>query len=281
MKFAFIDVGELGWSMYVNAHIRWHRRNTNPDSVAVITYPDRRCLYGALADIIINVPKRFYEVFDARRQNCLGLQKINPEMLRKFFLPYVPKDHSVPSDFILGCRYHFGNRLAFEPYLYSKNLEGKCEILIFPRCRTGGWYSFRNLPEAFYAQLIKKLCDEFPQLTIRTVGTAEGAYALGIEKKNYVNSVGKNDTLQDMIDRCQSAVATVGSQSAPPKIALLQGVPTFMIGHQKQRHMQKENWMGTSMEFYRVPGTDYANIDIADCIEKAVAFVKSNKREIA
>lgn len=273
MKLAFIDIGELGWSMYVNAHIRWYKQQ-GEGSVAVITYSDRRCLYEGLADIVIDVPKNFYERFDMRVQNCLGLQHVASDNLKGFFAPYLPTGYHIPEDFIIGCKWRYGSRLAFEPYPYSEKIEGRQEILVFPRYRLGGWYSYRNLSEPFYTQLILKLCNEFPSLTMRTIGTAMGAYNISVDKANYINYVGKNGSLQDMIDRCQTAVAAVGSQSGPPKIALLQGVPTFMIGNQQHRHMHGENWMDTKVAFYEVKKDDYADIDITGCTNKIISFIK-------
>lgn len=272
-KLALIDIGELGWSMYVNAHIRWLRQQGEV-AVAVVTYPDRRCLYEGLADIVIDVPVEFYKLFDTQKQNCLGIQHVSPDILKRFFIRLLPARYNIPEDFIIGCRCRFGDRLIFEPYNYSEKLEGRQEILVFPRCRQGGWYSYRNLPESFYAQLILNLCDEFPNLDIRTIGTAMGAYDIKVDKPNYINYIGKNGSLQDMIDRCQVAVAAVGSQSGPPKIALLQGVPTYMIGNQRHRHMEGENWMHTKVAFYEVKKDDYAGFDTADCIPKIISFIK-------
>lgn len=277
-KLALVDIGELGWSMYVNAHIRWLKQQGEV-SVAIITYPDRRCLYEGLADVVIDAPAEFYKLYDTQRQNCLGIQKILPDYLKRFFTPYLPAGYSIPEDFIIGCKWRYGDRLIFEPYKYSEKLEGGQEILVFPRFRQGGWYSYRNLPESFYMQLISKLCDEFPRLTVRTIGTAMGAYDIGVNKPNYINYRGKNGSLQDMIDRCQTAVAAVGSQSGPPKIALLQGVPTFMIGNQRHRHMEGENWMGTSVGFYQVSGDDYSKVNAGECIKEILSFIKSSGRQ--
>lgn len=280
MKLAFIDVGELGWSMYIAAHVRWYKEKTD-DEIAVMTYPDRRCLYEGLADVVIDVPSVFYSSFDIRRQNCLGIQKIVPDVLKNFLTPHLTDGYSVPDYFVMRCKYPFGDKLVFKPYKYSKIIEGPSEILVFPRYRTGGWYSFRNLPEEFYVRLIERLCTEFPKLLVRTIGTANAAYNIDVSRPNYVNWIGKSGSLQDMIDRCQTAVAAVGSQSGPPKIALFQGVPTFMIGHQEQRHMRGENWAGTSIGFHGLPDIKhYATIDVGACVEEAVAFVKSNKRDI-
>lgn len=279
MKIAFIDVGELGWSMYITAHVRWYKEKTH-EKVAVMTYPDRRCLYEGLADTVMNVPQAFYATFDVRRQNCLGIQKVAPNTLKGFLTPHLEDSYRVPDYFVMRCKHPFGDNLIFKPYAYSKIITGIPEILIFPRHRKGGWYSFRNLPEKFYVQLIERLCDEFPHFNIRTIGTANAAYDINMDRPNYVNWVGRSKSLQDMIDWCQTAVAAVGSQSGPPKIALLQDIPTFMIGHQRQRHMQGENWSKTSVGFHSVPSENYADINMAACVEEAVTFVKSNKRNI-
>ncbi|GAI03123.1 unnamed protein product, partial [marine sediment metagenome] len=169
MKLAFIDIGELGWSMYITAHVRWQKKNTD-NKIAIMTYPERQRLYDGLADMMIQVPAAFYSKFDIRQQNCLGLLEVKPNALKDFFSPYLPDGYYMPDDFILTCKNSFGERLDFAPYKYSKKLVGKKEILIFPRYRLGGWYSWRNLKESFYIELIKRLCDEFPDLNIRTLG---------------------------------------------------------------------------------------------------------------
>jgi len=277
MNRALIDIGELGWSMYVHAHIRWLKKNTD-DSIAVITYPDRRCLYEGLVDIVQSVPSGFYTAFNIKAQNCLGIQKILSSTIKVYFMPHLPNGYRIPDDFVLGCGWHFGDRLDFAPYKYAKRLTGKSELLIFPRYRTGGWYSFRNLRESFYVELIKRLCDEYPSFNIRTIGTTMGAYNINVDKANYINYVGKGDGLQDMIDRCQLAVAATGSQSGPVKIALLQGVPTYIIGHQRERHIGRENWMKTEAEFYQVQNKDYSKYDADECIEAIISFIKSKGR---
>ena len=272
MKEAFVDIGELGWSLYLSAHFRWLKKNTDT-SIAVITYPDRRCLYEGLADIILDVPQAFYKKFDVEKQDCFGLHHVPNEMLIHFFLPFLPKGYNIPSYFIFRCVLNFENKLIYEPYPYSREIKGNGEVLIFPRYRSRGWGS-RNLPEDFYTQLIESLCDEFPELTIRTIGTNGGAYELSIDKPNYVDWIGKGGSLQDLIDRCQGALVAIGSQSAPPKISLLQGVPTFIVGHQKTRHMQKENWMNTKSGFFQIGRNKYSDFNFPACITQISNFVR-------
>jgi len=272
-KLAYIDIGELGWSLYLSAHIRWLKNNTN-SSVAIITYPARRCLYEELADIIIDVPEDFYKLFDIKDQNCFGLFNVSYEHLKSFFMFHVPLGYRIPSDFILTCRWFFGDRVEYAPYPYSKKLEGRKEIFVFPRCRRSKKVHIRNLPEQFYSELVKLLCSEFPNITVRTLGTLGGAYDIKSDKSNYINWIGKTKTIQELVDLFQVARVTVGSQSAPPKLALLQNIPTFMIGHQRERHIKNENWMGTKVGFFKIEFEDYEDFDNPKCLDEIVRFIK-------
>jgi len=271
LKIAYVDIGELGWSLYLSARIRWLKKNAD-SMVAVIGLPDRRCLWEGLADDIIDVPKLFYEKYDLKRQDNYRLRKMRWGEFKDFFLPYIPAGYRFAEPNEYPSNINNDNRV-FEPYRYSKPPENGREIIVFPRCRIELWGK-RNLSENFYLQLIKRLCYEFPRLTVRTIGTKNGAYDIKTDKFNYINWVGKSKDLQDLIDKCQSAIVAVGSQSGPPKISLLQGVPTFMIGHEKKRHVISENWMDTKIGFYEVDRREYERINIDDCIQAIIAFVK-------
>lgn len=279
-KIAFIDVGELGWSLYLSAHIRMLKSKSDL-RVAVITLPDRKCLYANLADDILEAPKAFYEKYDLSKQDSFKIRKVGWDELESFFSPSLPDgyhfaEHTEYPNIITS------DKRIFAPYKYSKLPEGvkggylRTEIMVFPRYRPGLWI-LRNLPEVFYVDLIKQLCDEFPKLTVRTIGTKNGAYDMKIDKPNYINWIGKASDLQDMIDRCQVTVAAVGSQSAPPKISLIQGIPTFIIGHQRERHIQGDNWMNTKVDFYQIDKRAYRTFNDPACIEAIIRFVRGCK----
>lgn len=271
---AFIDVGELGWSLYLAAHIRWLKKYTD-SIIAVITLPDRKCLYEGIADDVIEVPDKFRKKYDLYRQDSFKLRHLDWEQLRGFFLPYIPAGYRVAKHEEYPTQIFSNNRI-YEPYKYSKPRENGKEIIIFPRCRPGLWQR-RNLQEKFYTRLIKRLCDEFPKFIVRTIGTKDGAYDMTIKRPNYINWVGKDETIQNLIDKCQSAVAAVGSQSSPPKLTLLQGVPTFIIGHQKERHIKEENWMNTKVGFYEIDKRAYETFNDRACINAIIDFVREVK----
>lgn len=272
MKRMYVDVGELGWSLYLGAHVRWLKEHTD-DHIGVMTHADRRCLYNGIADAVYDMPSDFYEKFRRGTEVYFGLKGTSGEELRNYFTKRMPGGYELKGFF--GRWNKIKAEAIFKPYAHSKTLEGKKEILVFPRCRNMGRSSMRNLSKEFYAKMVDALCAKFPDYTVRAIGIPSGAYNVnGIKKANYINDVREDADLQGLIDRCQVAVAAVGSQSAPPKLTLLQGVPTFMIGHQRGRHMTADNWMSTKVEFYDVPKKNYGNLDMGDCIDKIISFVE-------
>lgn len=277
-KLAYVDIGELGWSLNLSAHLTWMKKNTN-SRLVVITSPDRKCLYKKTADLILRVPRDFYEQFKGK-QSCLGLYPPVKEKLWEYFQEILPFGYVLSSDFSFNCssKFFISKKLIYEPHEYSRKLDGRKKILIFPRFRDYPPFKARNLPKLFYIKLIKTLCDEFPYYEIKTIGLNSGSYDINeIKKNNYTNGIKKKADLQKLIDECQLAVAAIGSQSALPKIALLQKVHTFMIGHDKERHTERENWLNTRAGFYAIPTKSYHKFDFDACINNISSFMNKDK----
>lgn len=275
MRTAFVDIGELGWSLHLSAHARWLKRRGQPMPL-IITLPDRMCLYEGLADSVCAVPDDFNRVFGQTIASCFGLEGVPADRLRHYFNRMLAPDYVVTDEMTFRCKpfwpHTHRDKFLFVPYVYKTALSGPKEILVFPRWRNA---VARNIPKIFYITLIDLLCEKFQDCIIRTIGISNGAYDIyEIKKENYANIVAGNSGLQDLIDRCQVAVAAVGSQSAPPKISLLQGVPTFMIGHEKDRHVNRDNWMDTKVGFYEIPHASYDNFNFVDCTAKIMEFVE-------
>jgi hypothetical protein len=188
----------------------------------------------------------------------------------------LPPDYIIPENFTFGCDHNFfSNKVIYKPYKYINKLEGRKEILIFPRYRKHPAMSYANVPKLFYITLIESLCDEFSNYEVKTRGIISASYNIEEAKRdNFVNGVKESADLQDTIDDCQLAKVAVGSQSSLPKISLLQGVPTFIIGYEKDRHARRENWMKTKVGFYEVAKNSYGNFNFKDCISRIMSFVR-------
>lgn len=271
-KVMFVDVGELGWSLLLSGHARWLKYHSPDLHIGIMASPDRHCLYRNIADTVYDLPKGFRKKFSRGMESRFGIRGTSPELLRAYFTKNMTNGYELGGFF--GRHDKIRMKTIIEPYEYSRKIEGRREILVFPRFRNLGRQSVRNLPMEFYDKAVDALCAKFPDHVIRTMGILSGAYDIKNTKRdNYINSIREEADLQELIDRCQVAVAAVGSQSAPPKLALLQSVPTFMIGHQRERHVKRDNWMSTKVGFHDVQKKHYHNIDIDGCIKEIIAFV--------
>jgi len=101
MKFVFVDIGELGWSLLLSMHVRWLKENTS-HSLAVIALSDRKCLYRGLVDLLLDVPQDFYKKFDITRQSCFGLSRASSGQLMEYFRSHFPEGYVFPKGFALA-----------------------------------------------------------------------------------------------------------------------------------------------------------------------------------
>ncbi len=290
MREIFLDCGELGWSLYLSGHLRYLKAKGKLAN-AVMTLPGRDCLHEGLVKNIYQAHWGYKESQLLKEQDCFGFLGLPDFKLRAYFNARVPDGYQLSETQPLtggSWKEIFKGEMIFEPYPYkdeslnnlNKTIAMK-EILVFPRYRDAMPFCLKNLPKAFYTSLISRLCEEFPEYIIRTMGTKEGAHnisyepgELGVNRPNYINHIGKTPTIQALIDRCQVAVGAVGSQSAPPKITLLQSVPTFMIGHTRKRHQEEENWGKAKCGFWEIGFLDYRDFYDGKCIDEIVEFFK-------
>ena len=274
-KLAFVDVGELGWSLYLTGYLRWLKAN-EPARLCVLTLKERLCLYEGIADHLIAVdPNPFGSKYP---QDCLGFRKINTETMREYYDKKLPRGYKIPDCITFDCSRFFDGKMIFEPYKPKNILSNKKDtILVFPRYRKKRPYSRRNLPKGFYINLVKEISRKFPTYIIVAVGSKNGAYSLDIKLQNFKNIVGQTD-MQDVIDYCNISVAAIGGTSSLPKISLLQKVPTFIIGHERERMTNDDNWMKTKAGFFEVKNKRYKIVSYQECIKKTIRFIECSTR---
>lgn len=261
----FADIGELGWALYLSAYTRW--LNERGEKTTVIT--DRGCLFESSK--IVPIPKEFFDKFGEYPADCFGRRGNSDKQIREVLNAEQSLDN-VCDDLKFGDDRSFKGKTIYKPYPVKSNPFPK-SILVFPRYRASVYHMGRNLSYDFYSKLIGALCVEFPHKLILSLGTEESYDITENVYKNYIN-LRKKTNIQELIDYCSSACVTIGGTSAPPKIALLQGTPSFIIGHEKERFMVEDNWIKTKVGFYEVSVNSYLTLDIPQCIKEVVEFVK-------
>jgi len=231
MTKTIVDVGELGWSLYLVFYYNWLK--ARGEDVTVYCDPSRLGLYGEGLPIKIPGDK-----------DCFGVQgkDITGEIRKKF--PGLA--HTMRNQIEKGVAWKDET-----DKMIPTRLKVRKSIIVFPRFREG---IARNLTRKFYEELVERLCQDYKENRILTFGVPSGSYQIENSHPNYFNLV-SNWRVEDLLVYLTSCRVALGSQSAPPKIALLQGVPTFMIGHEKNRHVEIENWMKTPAGFYET--SDY------------------------
>lgn len=278
MKLAFADVGELGWGLYLSAHCKYLKNKHGSNvSICIFTTKDRFCLYENTADILNTLPKDYKEKYSGFSQDGFGLYSVGSHLLKNYFTSHLPTGYTIPKYFNFRCYKIPIDQMIFTPYKYSDNnvLCSKKRILIFPRYRKFKHHATRNLSKQFYVDVIKQLCLDNPNITITTIGTINGAYTFeDISIPNFEDLVGKTNSLQDMFDICQNSVLAIGGTSAPPKMTLLQKVPTIIIGHERARFTEEENWSKTDVLFYDIKLEEYQTFDGKDFICQAQEFLR-------
>jgi hypothetical protein len=290
-KLLFYDCGELGWSMYLAAHIRY-LSGINKNKITVVTYKSRFVLYNSNNVDLIEIPKEIIEQINHlnRDGNHLFDEKLNKrikhDVLCELFKTHFGK-YNVVSEYD-----EFIGKRVFDKYTPSDNAmrecsritDGKNVIMVFPRKRSSK-FSSRNIPEQFYVELCNELCSVYFNHNIISIGSIEESYMLDgkVNFDNFIDLTQWDDEnkLDLMIAMCLfgGSKLAIGSQSSLPKISLLCGVPTYMIGHQKQRHTIKENWSNTDVGFYDLTKNNetYDNFDYKKCIAEIFDFSRIQK----
>ncbi len=281
----FYDISELGWSMYLAAHLKYlHRQGRR---VGIICPPSKRVLYRDCTEIILPIPRLFTDKFGSFPSdgNHLFDHKQNIRI----------KDHNVLSrpfkrsysKFNIITEYSkFEQERIFEPYEHSIVIEKHCKeifddnpvIIVFPRHRTSK-FKCRNIPKSNWINIIRSLCRAFPQAHVVSIGSINGAYDINVDENNYHNFVIHNndETLDILVALCNigQAICAVGNQSGTVKITLLCNTPTYIFGDEKTRHSDIENWSNTDCQFWeaRLTNEGYEIPRFQEMIKDIISFV--------
>ncbi len=169
-----------------------------------------------------------------------------------------------------------------------KNFPDDKEILVvMPRYRVmpeeaqfgeNKFNDMRNWPPLFWQDLIMKLLNDGYLLVI--AGTQNGIPPINYNLPNVINLANLDSTyiMDTTLAFMEVALGTIGSQSGGTHLALQAGSPTWVLGHEVQRHAVDCNPLKTPC-VYCDSGLPYANIfpDVAyGSIQQFITHVKEN-----
>lgn len=259
----FLDVGELGWALYLTAHINWLIARGHKCMV----YTNRPCLFNCQTE-----PIEDFEWWD-NPADGFGRIGVSDEEVREVYPDiekYLKIEPNLKPDGKRSVNWEITRMCIHLPLRRTQIIDGDY-IVVLPRYREDKYHSSRNLPEKFYRDLMRRLSEDHK---VFSVGSAGGAYDIELLTPEYRNLVGKT-SIQDMVNLLSNATKVIGGTSAPPKIALLQGVPTFIIGHEKYRFQRQDNWSCTPCGFYEIGKDEYQDVKLTNAVyEKIYNFVE-------
>ena len=247
----FADVGELGWAMYLSAHINWLMASGNK----VLVYTDRPGMYECDTK---PVPEEFKEKFKDYPADCFGRYGVRDADLREY-LPRLEKFPGLCCDRTIDW--------TKEKTIYRPYKPGGDYIIVFPRVRHNPHHAMRNLPCKFYEDLIDDLLLKYQVLL---AGTLEEAYNIERDNPRFRSLIGRTN-ISHLIGLSTNATVAIWGTSAPPKIAMLQGTPTVVIGHEKERFEKEENWSKAPLLFCEIE--DYSTVEYSQFKEQIRGFV--------
>ena len=157
----------------------------------------------------------------------------------------------------------------FKKYVIGPEIKSdKPIIVVLPRYRMRA--SQRNVPPFVWKEIVdilKRNC------LVVLGGTPNGTCLADYEGENVINLIRYNgdDKLEKIINYLNCAECSVSSQSGLTHVSLLSGCPSYIIGHENQRHSSTENRLGVPVSFRYV--TDYRAIDARTIAEDLQNFL--------
>jgi len=279
--------GELGWFLqYYQARMRFLKHKEYQDHKFVIMTDTQ--LHPFIEDFVsytIPLPQEFYD---------LGLDRDCNESVLPNSSPGSLTPPQVYSNLIKYLRGFYNPKKAIEifptrgpnpfwnnaPQIFFKYTtkdrikSNKPMIVVMPRHRARA--ANRNVPEFVWYNLVKILEQTF---TVVLAGTPNGACLSNYESDNVINLINYNgeDKVKKTIEYLRSSICSVSSQSGGTHISLLTDTPSYIIGHEKERHTVNLNRFNTPTSFRFV--FDYRAIDADTIISDLRIFIDALMKE--
>ena len=277
--------GEVGWFIQRwQGYLRYLKKEKYTEHKFIILMPvGFHCLVNDFVAYTIDLPKEFYALgletdsYEAPLPDAQAGGYTPPEVyvdvikfLRRFYNPEKAIEIWPPRG---SSMYIESQPQIFAGYKSTEKISSDKPILtVFPRGRARA--PQRNVPEYVWRELVDKLKDRF---TIVLGGTPSGSSLADYEDKNVINLISYNgdDKMEKIMTYLNSSELSISSQSGPTHISLACGTPSYIIGHEKNRHVGHENRWKTSTSFRTIQ--DYRAIDANTIINDVFQFLTALK----
>lgn len=270
---------QIGLLQYWQAFLRYKKHNEYPEHKFIIMMNQQ--FHPIVNDFItytINLPDEFYALgleTDCYESPVAGSPSgsLTPPDVYAALIEYIRKVYNKDKAVELWTPRGYSEWVRNKPQMFTKYdtdrlfKKDKPFICVFPRARARA--PQRNVPEFIWKETVDRLKNDF---TVVLSGTPSGACLVDYNEEGVINLI--NEKGSDKLDLtmeyiCQSEF-TISSQSGPTHLSLLCGTPSYIIGHEKDRHTLYENRFATPTSFRYV--MDYRIIDADTIIDDVSNF---------
>jgi len=272
-------IGEMGWIIQRWAgYLRHLKHDVYPDHKFIIMINlDYHVFVHDFVTYTIPPPKEFLDLkletdcYEAPAKGSVPGSLTPPEVwtaLVKYFRNFYNVEEAEEIWTPRGCNTWVDKRpQIFQRFAAAPVKADKPIIVVFPRGRARS--SQRNVPEFVWRELVDKLRRDF---IVILGGTPSGSFLSDYQGENVVNLINYNgsDKMDQIIGFLNSATMSVSSQSGSTHISLLSGCPSYIIGHEKERHAVVENRLSIPVSFRVLQ--DYRAIDSVSMFEDIKSF---------
>jgi hypothetical protein len=280
--------GEYGWflSRWVG-YLRHLKFEVYKDHKFLLVCPIQyKPLVQDFVDVVVDLPDEFRELnletdcFEAPLPNSppgsLTPPKVYADMLT-FMRQFYDLSKTVEALPPRGAAFDITNIM---PQIFCKysappiNLD-KPIISVFPRARNRA--SNRNVPAFIWKEVVDSLIAN--DFIVVLGGTPNGSCLADYMGENIINLIpyNENDKLALIMGYLSNSVCSISSQSGLTHLSLACDTPSYIIGHEKERHTVKENRLDTPTSFRYV--SDYRAIDAQTILEDIQEFIRLLKEK--
>lgn len=278
--------GEFGWfiSRWVG-YLRHLKFEVYKDHKFLLVCPIQyKPLVQDFVDVIVDLPDEFRELkletdcFEAPLPNSpagsLTPPKVYADMIA-YMRQFCNREKTVEALPPRGCAFEVTNLL---PQIFCKyssppiNID-KPIISVFPRYRDRS--SNRNVPPFVWKEVVDSLVAS--GFLVVLGGTPNGSCLADYINENVVNLIPykEDDKLAQIMGYLNNSICSLSSQSGLTHLSLACDTPSYIIGHEKERHTIEENRLDTPTSFRYV--SDYRAIDAQTILEDIQEFMKQLK----